>query len=90
MRCFILTCLALVGLLAQRAPVAPAVEVGAFDLLPNTFALTLSDTLNGPTDFADTPASFSGEPGTLTIVPEPASLGVLGFAVLRLLGRRRR
>lgn len=51
-----------------------------------TYSLRLSDTLNGSTDFLGTPAIFASEPGTLTIVPEPAGgvlLGTLSFALLR-------
>jgi hypothetical protein len=52
-----------------------------------TWKLELDHTLNGPTDFAPLHAIISD--GTITLIPEPASMALLGCGALSLLVRRR-
>ncbi len=56
-------------------------------IFSGVYSLKLGDTLNGSTDFGPVAASVTD--GSLTIVPEPASLGLLGMAGCLLLRRRR-
>jgi hypothetical protein len=56
---------------------------------PGTYALKLSDTLNGTTDFGDINPTITN--GTIQVVPEPAAAALLvagGLAALRALRRR--
>jgi len=52
-----------------------------------TWPLKLHGTLNGPTDFAPGQATITD--GTITLVPEPASLVLLGLGTLAVIRRRR-
>lgn len=54
------------------------------------FDFKLADTLTGDTDWGGTPIDITNGTITLTAIPEPASLGLVGIAGLGLLARRRR
>lgn len=55
-----------------------------------TYDLTFDDLFTSLYDGSNQPVEFITSPGTLTITPEPASLGLLGIAGLGLLRRRSR
>ena len=60
--------------------------VDTIGVAPGTYMLSLSNTLNGATDFADVTPTLHD--GVLHVVPEPSSLAVLSVAAFLLLGRR--
>jgi hypothetical protein len=51
-----------------------------------SWALSLGDTLNGPTDFAGVPITITD--GSISVIPEPESVAILGLVMSALLRRR--
>jgi len=73
--------------LADGLLVTLTIDTTGFTTPGSTWMLELGQTLNGPTDFAPTPAIISE--GTIELIPEPASLVLLSLGGLALLVRRR-
>ena len=63
------------------------VVIGTLTLTPGTYDITSLNTLAVVEGLS--PTSFTGTTGTLTVIPEPASLVLLGVGSLLMLSRRR-
>ncbi len=73
---------------AEGLLVTLTIDTTGFTTPGATWTLAIGQTLNGPTDFAPTPAIITD--GTITLTPEPAAMTLLALGGIALLIRRRR
>ena len=75
------------GVFADGLLVTLTIDTTGFTF-PGSWPLQLQSTLNGSSDFATMPAEIID--GSITLVPEPATMSLIGLGGLTLLRRRKK